>query len=55
MYAGESAVLADSSGQAEVSDVRRTGLVEENVPGLQVAVQYAPLVGVVNRPRNHRD
>ena len=42
------AVLTGPLGQAEVGDVRASLAVEQDVRGLQVAVQEAALVGVVD-------
>ena len=44
----EIAVAFDALGQAEVGDVRRAVGVEQDVAGLEVAVQDAALVGVVD-------
>ena len=46
---GQLAVALDPLGQAEVGDVRLALLVDQDVGRLEVAVQDAPLVGVVHR------
>ena len=51
----QAGIVLRQLGQPEIGDVRFALLVEQDIGGLQIAMENAALVGVMHRPRDRRN